>query len=143
MKARRDALCPSAPAAPGAELVGVIEPGGRVVNLPTPLAIDENFVESARGAAPLEARFRFSSACAEGRCGYWAGTQCGLIDRLTQSIAAEAAEGLPACAIRSRCRWWQQRGRDACAICSYVVTGTPAMSGGQINRVAPTPIHGD
>jgi hypothetical protein len=126
------ALCPSAPAAPEAVLIGVIEPDGRVVNLTTPLPVDASFIERANTDAPLEARFRFSSPCAEGRCGYWTGAQCGLIGKLTQAVPPDNTDTLPPCAIRARCRWWRQKGREACAICSFVVTGTEAVPGGHI-----------
>ena len=129
-----DALCPSSPATPGARLTGVIEPGGRVANLPTPLPIDANFIDQARAGGPLEKRFRFSSPCVEGRCGYWTGHECGLIGKLHEAIVAQVSEpSLPACAIRAECRWWRQRGRDACAICAFVVTGSEGAPGGYIS----------
>jgi hypothetical protein len=34
---------------------------------------------------------------------------------------------LPRCSIRRQCRWFQERGRDACAVCPLIVRGaTPA-----------------
>ena len=126
-KAVGPALCPSAPATPGAALIGVVEAGGRVVNLLTPLPVDAGFVEAAAGAGlPPEQRFRFAAPCQEGRCGHWSGHACGLVGQLRQA-AAELGHGgearaLPPCAIRAQCRWWQQSGRAACAVCSLVVT---------------------
>ncbi|OUM00327.1 hypothetical protein [Variovorax sp. JS1663] len=124
-----EALCPSAPAAPGAALIGVVGADARVVRLITPLTIDASFVAAAHrdGAAP-ERRFRFASPCQEGRCAHWAGEQCGLIGQLQHAAAGmveqeeEGTGSLPPCPIRARCRWWQQRGRDACAVCALVVT---------------------
>ncbi len=133
-KAAGPVLCPSAPAAPGAALVGVVEAGGRVVNLITPLRVEAGFVESAVAAGlPLERRFRFAAPCQQGRCGHWAGHECGLIGPLRQAasdLGQGAAQALPPCAIRAQCRWWQQSGRDACAVCSLVVTDqrSPAMA---------------
>lgn len=120
-------LCPSAPAAPGAKLIGVVEADGRVVNLITPLTVDANFVASAgHGGGSVGKRFRFSSPCQESRCGHWAGHECGLIGQLREA-AIQLDPGvdprpLPPCAIRAQCRWWQQRGREACAVCAMVVT---------------------
>jgi len=37
-----------------------------------------------------------------------------------QNIAP--AENLPRCVIRGTCRWYSQRGTDACRACVYVVT---------------------
>lgn len=125
-EAAGDPLCPSAPAEPGASLFGVVDAKGRVVHLITPLAVDDNFVEAARRTGAPERRFRFSSPCQEGRCGHWAGHQCGLIGQLhsaaTDMGLATDEERLPPCAIRAQCRWWLQRGRQACGVCSVVVT---------------------
>ena len=123
--------CPSAPATNGALLIGIIETDGHVVNLGTPLPIDDAFIETARANGPPEERFRFSSPCQTDRCCHWKGHQCGLIGELCESarekslIDEEAsADGLPRCAIRAECRWWSQRGRDACTVCPLVVTDT-------------------
>ncbi len=120
------ALCPSAPAAAGASLIGVVDAKGRVVHLITPLVVDENFVEVARRNGTPERRFRFSAPCQEGRCSHWAGQQCGLIGKLHGAAAEIGLSNdeapLPPCTIRSQCRWWQQRGRQACGVCSVVVT---------------------
>ena len=139
IKAAGPVLCPSAPAAPGAALVGVVEAGGRVVNLVTPLRIEAGFVEAAAAGPPLEKRFRFAAPCQQGRCGHWAGHQCGLIGQLRQAAAdlgqGDDARALPPCAIRAQCRWWRQSGREACAVCSLVVTdqrppaAAPAFAG--------------
>lgn len=121
------ALCPSAPGAPGASLIGVVGSDGRVANLLTPLRIDAHFLETAAGTGGLLGkRFRFASPCQQAHCGHWADHECGLIGRLRHAavdaghVAGDAP--LPPCAIRAQCRWWQQRGRDACGVCSLVVT---------------------
>ena len=119
-------LCPSAPAAPGASMIAVVEQDGGVTNLLTPMIIDEEFVRSASAFGPLGKRFRFASPCQEGRCANWSGRECGLIGRLEESARSNfpgnTAPALPPCAIRAECRWWLQRGRDACLVCSIVVT---------------------
>ncbi|MBR0681233.1 hypothetical protein GXW74_12125 [Roseomonas eburnea] len=117
-------LCPSAPAEPGALVIGVVGPDGRVAHLATPLRADEAFVARLRreDASP-ETRFRFSGTCLEGRCAQWTGTGCGIIERVLARIdAAEAAAPLPRCGIRRDCRWHAQRGAAACHACPLVVT---------------------
>jgi hypothetical protein len=119
-------LCPSAPAAPGASLIALVGADARVVHLVTPLTIDADFIASAEQAGSLGKRFRFSSPCQEARCGHWAGHECGLIGRLHQAATetghADEAAPLPPCTIRGQCRWWAQRGRQACSVCTVVVT---------------------
>ena len=75
-------LCPSAPAEPGALVIGVVQEDGRVAHLATPLRADEGFL--ARETAP-ETRFRFSGGCVEGRCAQWTGSACGIIAIQTPS----------------------------------------------------------
>jgi len=120
--------CPSAPATDGAFLIGVVTAEGRVANLGTPLTVDMAFIETAKAHGALEQRFRFSSPCQKERCVHWKKHECGLIGEL-HTAASEAGESLsvsalPRCAIRAECRWWRQRGRDACAVCPLVVTDT-------------------
>jgi hypothetical protein len=120
--------CPSAPATDGALLIGVVTADGRVANLGTPLPIDAAFIETANAHGAPEQRFRFSSPCQKQRCVHWNNRECGLIGEL-HTAASEAGENLsiaalPRCAIRADCRWWRQRGRDACAVCPLVVTDT-------------------
>jgi hypothetical protein len=125
--------CPSAPAADGALLIGVVTADGRVANLGTPLPIDAAFLEIANAVGAPEQRFRFSSPCQKQRCIHWKDRECGLIGEL-YTTASEAGENLeaaalPRCAIRAECRWWRQRGRDACAVCPLVVTDTKSANG--------------
>jgi hypothetical protein len=87
-----------------------------------PLPITDEFmtlVETSGGAA--EQRFRFTERCIERGCGQWVGGGCGVIERLLQHPVMTTTP-LPACGIRGRCRWYAQRGPDACAVCPYVVT---------------------
>lgn len=114
-------------------LIGVVKADGRVANLLTPLEVGLDFIESGRKHGSLEARFRFSSPCQESHCGHWAGHECGLIAHLEQAAAEIGCAGehqsLPPCAIRPQCRWWQQRGRNACAVCPVVVTDQRMQAG--------------
>jgi hypothetical protein len=126
-------LCPSATLAsvePDQKLhiSGLVGRDGIVTNLRTPLPVDAAMrAELQKHAAP-ERQFRFSAPCAEHKCGNWtqdAGGQCGLIARIRTHVAASAAAPLPSttlppCAIRAACRWWQQDGPAACAVCPLV-----------------------
>jgi hypothetical protein len=131
-KAEYPALCPSAPATPGAMLIGVVTSSGCVANLAMPLTIDATFIRTAEAYGALEERFRFSSPCAQGGCSNWTGSECGLIGQLydAASTAGEELTGrpLPRCGIRAKCRWWAQRGRNACAVCPLVVTDTRSLN---------------
>jgi hypothetical protein len=123
-------VCPSAPATAGAALIGIVQPDGHVANLPTCLPVDQGFIDRARPLGPLEQRFRFASPCEKSDCAHWTGDACGLIGRLLD--AAEVREPLaarpPPCAIRAICRWWDQEGPAACAVCTLVVTDMRAES---------------
>ena len=114
-------LCPSYVARPGARLLGIVGADGRVTLLKTPIRIDATFVAEARRGRPPEERFRFSGTCIERGCHQWeeGAKRCSLADRL---ISAQPASTAPAdCPIRSRCRWFAQRGWAACAICLDVI----------------------
>lgn len=123
-------LCPSAPAQPGALLIGVVGPGGRVGNLLTPIPIDDRFIELAQRQGSVEARFRLASPCQQARCAHWNG-HCELIGELQEAGAARSVipeqSVLRPCGIRSSCRWYRQEGGEACAVCSIVVSDQQAV----------------
>ncbi|MGQ0565280.1 MAG: hypothetical protein ACT4OK_09440 [Gemmobacter sp.] len=120
--------CPSAPAAPGALLLGMLGQDGRVRPLRTAMTVDEGFVATARAAGPPEARMRFASPCLEGGCKQWTGHACGVVARVLAEIAPPPASALPPCLIRATCRWYDERGAAACAVCDQVVTDTTAAA---------------
>jgi hypothetical protein len=129
--------CPSAPATPGALLVGVVSADGYVLNLGTPLTIDAGFIGAASIHGPPEQRFRFSSPCLKASCARWNGHECGLIGALKESAHKLPETGtkpgdppLQRCAIRAECRWWRQQGREACKICRLVITDTTYLEDG-------------
>lgn len=144
--------CPSSECRPGAQLLGVVLPNGRVAFTSKAIPIDEEFVRVAHEGRPPEQRFRFTTTCAERGCRQWADNRCSIIDRLL-AIAKErgedettlAARTLPDCAIRPECRWFRQRGAAACAVCPDVVTDVtssdaelpPSVSA---RRAANTPV---
>lgn len=122
--ARRKVLCPSAPADVKAILLGVIQPDGSVAFIKDRIEVTREFLDiAAKGRAP-ETRFRFSSPCLGSACKQWANGGCSLPERLADMIPRSDATDapLPDCSIRAQCRWFDQRGSDACRICPVVVT---------------------
>lgn len=75
---------------------------------------------------PLTEFLRIAAPCVEARCRHHADGQCRLgegLARLGRSMADGA--GLQPCPLRASCRWWHERGGDACAACAGVVTDRP------------------
>lgn len=133
-------LCPSAPAAEGAILLGVVGPDGELGYVQPLIEIDAEFLDLARERGRPEERFRFSSPCVEAQCGYWTGSACGVIEQVLSARDEghiSPAEDLPHCMIRRSCRWYAQSGSEACLVCPFVVTKT-GMHGGEA-RVARVP----
>jgi hypothetical protein len=134
--------CPSNRCKPGSDLIGIRQDDGTVAILPTPLAVDQHFVDLAgQSSGAPEERFRFTNKCVESGCGQWTGSRCGVIDNVLQLLVGVPAVGdigppaattqpspkdnteiLPPCGIRPSCRWFLQAGADACRVCPYVVT---------------------
>jgi hypothetical protein len=119
-------LCPSGRCVDGAILLGVVDADGVVGYITPQLVVDQDFVERAHAGRAPQQRFRFSEPCQQSACLQWAGGRCTLIDR---ALAVERSPGvdeaqasLPKCSIRARCRWFAQRGREACKICPLVIT---------------------
>src|ERR1700693_531852 len=119
----RAALCPSARCEPGALLIGIVLPNGRIGYSRERVVIDEEFVQIAkRGRAP-EKRFRFGGSCVQNWCEQWNAGRCGVIDEVVAELEpSERAQALPECAIRAACRWFLQSGRTACTVCPLVIT---------------------
>ena len=119
-------LCPSARCEPDAILLGVVASDGRVGYLRPEVRIDAEFVAAARAGREPEKRFRFAQPCVEGRCAYWTGSQCGVIQNVLDSdegrVAQDESRPLPRCSIRPRCRWFAEQGARACTLCPLVVT---------------------
>jgi len=127
-------MCPSHRCKPGSRLLGIRQEDGTVAILPTALPIDQDFIDKVTGAdlpAP-EQRFRFTNKCVENGCNQWTGKGCGVVEQVVKFLdLVPANEVLPACSIRPRCRWFLQKGKDACKICPYIpteVTGTEVLS---------------
>lgn len=117
-------LCPSHRCKPGSQLLGVRQDDGTVAILPQPLPVTEDFINIVRQheEAP-EQRFRFSNKCVESGCNQWTGKGCGVVEKMVAYLdQVPELLSLPPCAIRHACRWYNQRGGEACRICSYVIT---------------------
>jgi hypothetical protein len=117
------ALCPSYDCNSGAKLFGVVNSGGFIDYLKVTLEIDESFVSEAKKGREPEKRFRFAGNCAKSGCGHWnkADHQCGLIDKIIEAVGNSQNKVLQYCPIRSKCRWFLQRGGLACAQCNEVI----------------------
>jgi len=101
----------------------VVLSDGQVALAAEEARVDEEFVQLARAGRAPEKRFRFASRCMQGGCRQWTGSRCGVIDRVLDDVPThDAVAALPACAIRDRCRWFDQAGADACAVCTLVIT---------------------
>jgi hypothetical protein len=117
----RPKACPSARAEPGNLLYGRVA-DGRIERLGTPLVLDDGFVAAVSANGSPERRFRFAGKCHEGACAQWTGTGCGVIERVLAEQGPPAGGPLPHCFLRASCRWYAQRGGEACVACSLVVT---------------------
>jgi hypothetical protein len=124
-KSSEHLLCPSYVAKPGASLFGIVQADGKVDYLPEPIQIDKTFVEEAKKGRPAEERFRFAGNCAKGGCHQWDGHECGLVGKIVKALD-RVEDGLQACAIRSKCRWFAQEGAKACANCNEIIRNIEA-----------------
>jgi hypothetical protein len=120
---KKSILCPSARCEEDAILLGVVENDGHVAFVNRKIVVDKEFVNIAHEGRPPEKRFRFGNKCVENRCKQWTGNRCGVIDQIVDLFGSNfSPDGLPACSIRPECRWFKQRGAEACSVCPYVIT---------------------
>jgi hypothetical protein len=73
--------------------------------------------------------FRFTARCREGACQHFKGGACGVVAAVVDHIDEHDRWSLPACGIRTTCRWWHERGVAACRRCTLVVTDDAARHG--------------
>ena len=134
-------LCPSATCDEDAILLGVVGPDGRVGFLEQEVRVDRDFVETASAGRNPRQRFRFARPCAGQGCPRWADGRCGVIDAVLESeetlTARSSSAELPACSIRSSCRWFAQAGEEACHVCPLVVTDVDPRPGSRAARPQP------
>jgi hypothetical protein len=118
--------CPSSLCEEGALLLGVRTPSGYLAYLQPSTRIDAEFAERLKAQGHPERTYRFSAPCTEAECSQWTGHSCGLGEQVAAqaSVLPAPSGGLPACAIRSSCRWYSEQGRAACAVCPLIVADT-------------------
>jgi hypothetical protein len=129
-----DLLCPSASAdAPDAMVIGVV--GGTVDSphvrmLERPVPVSPAVLAATAPVGPGEV-LRVAATCLKDRCRHFADDRCALGAKIVAAVPA-VEDRLPRCTIRSRCRWFAERGPAACSRCPQVVTlearRTPAMA---------------
>lgn len=132
-------LCPSAqPQMDKSVIFGVI--GGtvdvpRVGYLERPQPLTDEQLSQIGEIAPMEI-FRFAATCAGDACMHFDGNDCRLASRIVELVPI-VVDILPACQVRSRCRWWLQEGKEACLRCPQIVTLSQEPS--ERLRLAATP----
>jgi hypothetical protein len=127
MEKREFILCPSARREPGAHLLGVVQPSGRVKFLPAGIAVDE---ATARLERPSEVQFRYSAPCRQSGCLHWRNRSCTALDEVREHFAPFAVTSTSSCGIRHQCLWYQQAGDAACAVCPLVAGELMALEEG-------------
>jgi hypothetical protein len=131
MATRRTIMCPSATCDDGALLLGRVSESGVVAFATNPVTLDAGTASELRAAGRPEQAFRFSSPCARSGCAQWGNGRCGVIDAVMRAPqTAPKPASLPACLIRRDCRWFDQRGAEACQMCRFVVTDNAAAATG-------------
>ena len=125
MQREETKVCPSSTCSKGASLIGIVQGDNTVNLLNTPIKINEEFIKKANEYGEPERRLRFADKCVKSGCKQWTRGSCGIMNELARvnpSIKSNQRDELPACAIRSTCRWYSQEGSKACKICLFVVT---------------------
>jgi hypothetical protein len=117
-------LCPSAQSSMSGSVIFAVVGGtperAEAAYLNELLPINESLLSIAAPAQPGEV-FRIAAHCAESSCKHFGDGLCRLAER-TVALLPEVVYQLPACQIRSDCRWWKQEGKAACLRCPQVVT---------------------
>lgn len=115
--------CPGAPMQQGARLLGIVNEHREVSLLSNDIEITDSFMNAAIKTGLPESRFRFAHHCVQAGCKQWKAGRCGVIDRVLEAVNdRDRKEDLPECSVRKTCRWFFQRGPDACRVCPYVIT---------------------
>jgi hypothetical protein len=117
--------CPSAQPGMGDVLVlGVVSREGdeaRVAYVDERVAPTPEMLELAEPISVSQV-FRLSARCEEKKCTHFDGARCQLAVRIAKMLP-EVVDTLPACNIRSECRWFRQEGKAACLRCPQIMTG--------------------
>jgi hypothetical protein len=129
-ESKKEIDCPSSPAnAEGARIFGVTTgtpEAHRVGYLTKTVPLSEKMLALAGPAKPEE-MFRIAAPCAGGSCKHFKDNNCSLAKRIVEGVPA-VVNALPACQIRSTCRWFRQEGKEACFRCPQVMTDNPYAS---------------
>jgi hypothetical protein len=86
--------------------------------------VTDSLMALAGSALPGQV-FRIAATCSEHACKHFDGADCRLAKRIV-TLLDPVVNALPACQIRSTCRWFRQEGREACLRCPQVVTDKAA-----------------
>jgi len=84
------------------------------------LPVTDDLLALAGNRLPTEL-FRIAAPCAESACKHFRGGACTLAQRIVDGMEP-VVNALPACRIRSTCRWFKQEGGAACVRCPQVAT---------------------
>lgn len=114
---------------------GTVESPG-LAYLREPQPVTDELLAVSGSIAPTEV-FRFAAPCAGSGCQHFDGTDCRLVQRIVNMLPT-VVDVLPACQLRSNCRWWKQEGKAACLRCPQVVTKTYSPSDTQRQVASPT-----
>ncbi|WP_423966380.1 hypothetical protein [Bradyrhizobium sp.] len=129
-ESRKQIDCPSAQAtAEGARIFGMMTGASdarRVGYLTEAQPVSEKLLSLAGPAKPTQL-FRIAAPCANGGCKHFKDRTCSLAQRIVDGLPA-VVNALPACQIRSTCRWFRQEGREACFRCPQVMTDRSSAS---------------
>jgi hypothetical protein len=115
--------CPSArPGMEGSVVFGVVGEGagGHLGYLEQLIGVSPRILELAASADPSEV-FRIAAPCAESKCQHFDQSGCRLATRVARMLPV-VVDKLPACRLRSLCRWWKQEGREACLRCPQITS---------------------
>jgi hypothetical protein len=117
-------MCPSHRCKPGSQILGVRQEDGSIAILPQTLPVDEDFVAKTKDhPVPAERRFRFTNKCVESGCKQWNGKGCGVVERVMDYLdVVPSASLISNCPLRKSCRWFFQRGENACKVCPLIPT---------------------
>lgn len=132
-------MCPSADAEmSGSVIFGIVagtpdEP--QLVHLDRVKQIPPELLTLDAPVKPSEI-FRIAATCIENGCAHFDGSKCRLTARIVEGLPT-VTDRLPACAIRSTCRWWYQEGAAACLRCQQVVRDNYVASEDLIAAIDP------
>jgi hypothetical protein len=117
-------LCPSAqPEMDNAIVLGVFENAGddrKLSYLNTVVPVNKEITDTSGGVPPTLV-YRFAAKCLSEKCVQYRNGKCKLGKEITGSLRT-STDKLPACTIRSNCRWHHENGAEACFRCSQVIT---------------------